>query len=183
MKKEIESTSRKIGLVINVEVHKLGHILELDDSVRFFLEEELVKVKNRTYLWLHLTLDAIHHRLESVSQKQLRIIIGTVPDTVDKAYTAILERSDNIASATKLLHITVHIATKLHAAIERRQQLLSATDFARDELAVTVKESSTSYEDLDLVGEEQYRIIVRNLCGLFVSVIDSKIYLVHQTAR
>ena len=107
MKKETESISRKIGLVINVEVHKLGHILKLDDSVRFFLEEGLVKVKNRTYLWLHVTLDAIRHRLESVSQKQLRIIIGTVPDTVEKAYTAILERSDNIASATKLLHITV----------------------------------------------------------------------------
>lgn len=48
---------------------------------------------------------------------------------------------------------------------------------------MTVKESSASYEDLDLVGEEQYRIIVRNLCGLFVSVIDSKIYLIHQSAR
>ena len=43
-----------------------------------------------------------------------------------------------------------------------------------------VKESSTSYEDLDLVGEERYRIIVSSL---FVSVIDSKIYLIHQTAR
>ena len=166
---ETESISREIDLVIKVEVQKLAQTLNLEDSVRFSLEEELLRNGNRTYLWLYLILDVIRHDLESVSPNQLRRIIHTLPDTVDKAYTAILERSDNIGSATKLLHIIV-----------AAQRPLTLREMS---LAMAVEESSTSYEDLDLVGEEQYRIIVRNLCGLFVSVIDSKIYLIHQTAR
>ncbi len=166
---ETESISREIDLVIKVEVQKLGHMLKLDDSIRFFLEEELLKIKNLTYLWLHLILEVIRHRLESFSQRQLRLIVGTILDIVDKAYTAILERSDNIENATKLLHIIV--------------SALRPLTLREMNLAMTVEESSISYEDLNLVEEEHYQVIVRNLCGLFVSVIDSKIYLVHQTAR
>ncbi|CAI4212390.1 unnamed protein product [Parascedosporium putredinis] len=37
--------------------------------------------------------------------------------------------------------------------------------------------------DMDLVPEIRFRDDIRQLCGLFVVIVDSKIYLLHQTAR
>jgi hypothetical protein len=50
-------------------------------------------------------------------------------------------------------------------------------------LALAVEEGSRSYEDLDLEPEGSFPITVRNLRGLFVSILDSKIYLIHQTVK
>lgn len=38
-------------------------------------------------------------------------------------------------------------------------------------------------DDPDLVPEESFRTTVRELCGLLVSIRDSTIYLIHQTAK
>jgi hypothetical protein len=49
-------------------------------------------------------------------------------------------------------------------------------------IALRVRREHSSMEDLaDL--SSGFERTVKNLCGLFVRVIDSKIYLVHQTAR
>ena len=166
---ETEMISREIDLVIRVEVQKLSHVLELDDSIRSLLEGELMKFKNRTYLWLHLILEVVRGRLEAVSTRQIREILNSVPESVDRAYSAILERSENTKRAKKLLQIIV-------SAI--RPMTLQEIN-----TAMAIKEFSTSYNDLDIVPEEQWKVILRNLCGLFVTIIDSRIYLIHQTAR
>lgn len=166
---ETLSISREINLVIKVEVQKLGKILKLDDSVRLILEEGLLKFKNRTYLWLHLILEVVRRRLETVSQKKIRDILSSVPETVDKAYTAILERSENKRSAKKLLNIIVSAVRPL--------------TLREMDTAMAIEATCTSYDDLDLVPEEKCKVIIRNLCGLFVTIIDSRIYLIHQTAR
>jgi ankyrin repeat domain-containing protein 50 len=44
-------------------------------------------------------------------------------------------------------------------------------------------ESCTSEADLELDSQDASKTKVRNLCGLFVSIIDSRIYLIHQTAK
>lgn len=49
--------------------------------------------------------------------------------------------------------------------------------------ALAVTENRTSVDDLELEPESAFQEAVRKLCGLFISVIDSKIYLIHQTAR
>ena len=166
---ETLSISREINLVIKVEVQKLGETLKLDDSVRLILEEGLLKFRNRTYLWLHLILEVVRRRLETVSQKKIRDILSSVPETVDKAYTAILERSENKKSAKKLLNIIVSAVRPL--------------TLREMNTAMTIEATCTSYDDLDLVPEEKCKVIIRNLCGLFVTIIDSRIYLIHQTAR
>jgi hypothetical protein len=50
-------------------------------------------------------------------------------------------------------------------------------------VALALKENRRSYGDLDLRSEARFRENVRDLCGLFVTIIDSKIYLLHQTAK
>ena len=166
---ETHVISREINLVIKVEVQNLGRMLKLDESVQMILENGLVQFTNRTYLWLHLVIEEVRSRLEVTSQKQIREILTTIPGTVDKAYSAILERSENKQSAKKLLHIIVCAIRPLTL-----QEM---------NVAMTMKQSCTSYDDLDLMPEDQWKSLIRNLCGLFVNVIDSRIYLIHQTAR
>jgi hypothetical protein len=112
--------------------------------------------------------EVIRNSLE-VTEKELRKIISTIPDTVDKAYEAILAKSTNIKRAQKLLHIVV-------AAV--RPLTLKEMN-----VALEIEDSSKLYEDLDLEKETSFETTVKNLCGLFVSVIDRKIYLIHQTAK
>jgi hypothetical protein len=66
--------------------------LKLDDSERSYLEKDLLDITHRTYLWLKLIFEVIEDSL-FVTQTGLRSIIGTIPDTFEKAYEAILERS------------------------------------------------------------------------------------------
>lgn len=54
--------------------------------------------------------------------------------------------------------------------------------YATDEQHVS-GESVVSFSELDLDLEENFRYRVRNLCGLFVSVVNDKKYLIHQTAK
>ena len=166
---ETLSISREIDLVIQVEVQRLGEMLELDDFARSILAKGLSKFRNRTYLWLHLILEVIRRRLETVSQKNIQNILDSVPETVEKAYTAILERSEDIISANRLLNIIISAARPL--------------TLREMNTAMTVEATCSSYKDLDLAPEEKYKVTIRNLCGLFVTIIDSRIYLFHQTAR
>jgi ankyrin repeat domain-containing protein 50 len=99
--RESESISQEINLVIKNRVQIIGLELGLDDSQKVSLENELLRVTHRTYLWLKLIFEVIRNHLE-VTEKKLRKIIGTIPNTVDKAYEAILAKSTDIKRAQKL---------------------------------------------------------------------------------
>lgn len=165
--KETEQISREIEEVIKAKVQEFGFSLDLPTSVQTSLEKKLLSVTHRTYLWLKLIFDLIPKQVQ-VTEKRLMRVIDTLPDTVDKAYTAILDRITDLKRARKLLHIVVGA-----------EQPLTVREM---NVALAVEESSRSYEDLDLESEEKFYSTVKNLCGLFVSVIDSRIYLIHQTA-
>jgi tetratricopeptide (TPR) repeat protein len=165
---ETESISLEINLVIKSRVEDIGSELELEESERLFLKEELLKVRQRTYLWVELIFDVIRSSL-NVTEKGLRLIISTIPDTVDEAYEAILNKSPDIERARKLLHIVVSAVRPL-----------TLTEM---NVALEIEEGCTSLENLDLEPEGRFGKKVRNLCGLFVNIVDSKIYLIHQTAK
>jgi hypothetical protein len=165
---ETELIKGEIDIVIKAKVQKIGMELMLDNSERLSLENDLLSITHRTYLWLKLIFEVIEQRL-AVTKKRLRGIVGTIPDTLDKAYEAILERSVDKEQARKLLHIIVSAVRPL--------------TLREMNIALAIDEGSRSEEDLDLEREDRFRITVRNLCGLFVSVIDSRIYLIHQTAK
>ena len=164
--KESESISREIDFVIKARVQDVGSELGLDDSENLSLEKALLSVTHRTYLWLKLIFEVIRNQLK---EKRLQRIIGTLPDTVDKAYGAILAKSTDMKRARKLLHIVVSAIRPL--------------TLKEMNTALAIEESDRSYEELDLERETSFKTTVRKLCGLFVSIIDHKIYLVHQTAK
>jgi ankyrin repeat domain-containing protein 50 len=165
---ESESIKREIDIVIKARVQKIGTKLMLDDSERISLEEDFLSIPHRTYLWVDLTFKEIEQRL-AITKKRLRTIIGTIPDTLDKTYETILERSTDKLQARKLLHIIVSAIRPL--------------TLREMNTALAIDKGSKSQEELDLEPEDRFYITVRNVCGLFVHVIDSRIYLIHQTAK
>jgi ankyrin repeat domain-containing protein 50 len=50
-------------------------------------------------------------------------------------------------------------------------------------VALAIGENCRSYCDLNLKPEDRFRESIRDICGLFVTIIDSRIYLLHQTAK
>lgn len=143
--------------------------LNLDESEKSTLENELLSMTHRTYLWLTLIFDVIRRRQTGVTKKKMKKLIGTLSDTVDKAYEAILEKSLDKDQTRKLLCIVLSAVRPL--------------TLKEMNIALAIEDEHRSYQDLDLEAETKFKITVRNLCGLFVSVIDQKVYLIHQTAK
>lgn len=90
-------------MIYNVEgVIGVSSMFEIDSQTGEFgittsstsglIENELLKIKHRTYLWLYLIFDVIENSLTHTS-KERRRLVRTLLDTVDNAYTVILERS------------------------------------------------------------------------------------------
>ena len=165
---EMEKISREIDVFINARVKNIGAQLKLRNDQQELLLQELMRVPNRTYLWVYLTLDLIESDID-IDKTGIVKATSHLPKTVDEAYERILSRSHNFEEAKRLLHIIV--------AAERPLTLKEMS------VALALRENHRSYGDLDLRSEERFRENVRDLCGLFVTIIDLKIYLLHQTAK
>jgi nucleoside phosphorylase len=165
---ETKKISQEIGILIEVRVSEIGAKLKLKHDEQELLLQKLIHVPNRTYLWVHLTLDLIENNI-NIDKAGIVDAISHLPHTVDEAYERILSRSRDTDQAKKLLQIVV--------AAMRPLTLKEMS------LALALTENHHSYSDLDLKSEQRFREDVRDLCGLFVTVIDSRIYLLHQTAK
>ena len=167
---EVEKISHEIDLVIESRVQKIGDELDLEPAEILFLQEQLTMTPNRTYLWIHLTLDVIRN-IPGFTKGNVRRTIRQIPQSVDEAYTKILNRSANPEKARILLHAVT--AAKRPLKLSELAVILALEEF----------HSSWSEVEDELEPERRFRITVRDICGLFVVVVDHKVYLLHQTAK
>ncbi|KAL2829908.1 ankyrin repeat-containing domain protein [Aspergillus pseudoustus] len=165
---EANEIEQEINLVIQRKVEEIGAKLELEDQECSFLKRELLLIPNRTYLWVTLIFDMIENTL-SYTNNRLRAMIKTLPRTIDEAYERILNQSQDREIAYRLLHIVVGAIRPLTVKEMR--------------VALAVDPAHSEYASLDLEPEARFAKTVRNLCGLFVTIVDEQIYLLHQTAK
>ncbi|GAB1315143.1 hypothetical protein MFIFM68171_05353 [Madurella fahalii] len=165
---EMRKIAQEIDIYINARVQDIRAILKLSPGEEKQLLEGLLGVANRTYLWAHLTLDLVQGDI-NIDKTRIHQIVSCLPPTVDDAYERILNKSNDPEKARKLLHIVVSATRPL--------------TLAEMAVAFTLQQIHKSYKDLNLSPEERFGEYVRDLCGLFVTIISSKIYLLHQTAR
>ncbi|KAK3941240.1 ankyrin repeat-containing domain protein, partial [Diplogelasinospora grovesii] len=169
---EMGKISGEIDAFIEARVQDIAERQSLSGNERRTLWQEMKRTNHRTYLWAHLTLDLIERDL-LINKTGIIKATSHLPQTVEEAYERILSKSYGPQEAKRLLHIVVAAA-----------QPLTLKEMS---LALALKEGHQSYSDLDLtfdaISEQRFRNRVRNLCGLFVTIIDSRIYLLHQTAR
>ncbi|KAK0631285.1 hypothetical protein B0T14DRAFT_501427 [Immersiella caudata] len=165
---EISMISREISIFIKARAQDLATRLRLTDKEHSVLLGQLMRVPNQTYLWVHLTLDIIQKAV-GVDRDKIVAITSQLPKTVNEAYDKILSKSGDPEMAIKILHIIVAAARPL-TMVEMG-------------VALALQRDHRSYDDLELKSEDRLRDDIRDVCGLFVTVIDSRIYLLHQTAR
>ncbi|KAH7000503.1 ankyrin repeat-containing protein [Ilyonectria destructans] len=166
----VDQISTEIDHVIKQRVKELGAEIQLQAEEVKMVEEELTANANRTYLWVYLIFDAINKSLH-FTRNGLAATIHNLPKSVNEAYHNILSKSCDVDTTRKILHII--------AAAERP---LSLQEMA---VALALEESHRSHSDLDpeLEAEDRFKKRIRDVCGLFVAIVDSKVYLFHQTAR
>ena len=165
-----EEISQEINLVIKDSVPRVASSLSENDQAK--VVEHLGSIPHRTYLWLHLMLKEIEHKVVAYgTERRLASIIKKLPTSVYDAYERILERSADRESARKILQIVI---------AAKRALTVSEMNVA---LALALQGRCSSYDELDRPSDKEFKSSVKQICGLFVSIIDQKVYLLHQTAR
>jgi len=130
-------------------------------------------MNHRTYLWLHLRLDIIKNSPPDFGKRSdIEKLLSHLPPQVSDAYETILSRSKNQLRTGIFLRIML-AATRPLTLDEANFALTLATQEPEPE----------RHADVDLWPTNTFQSIVTNLCGLFVSVYDSKLSFIHQTAR
>jgi len=169
---ESESISQEIALVIEAKVWDIAAEKDLSDNVRLALQHALCDVSNRTYLWLYLTLDEIK-KARGKTKKKMLDLIENPPRTVYDAYEKILERCAGEQSRKK-------DAKRILQLVVAAQRALTLSEI---DVALEIQTDSKSYQCLDREGDAERKDWIRDSCGLFVSIVDSRVFLIHQTAR
>ena len=166
---ESDLIKEEIDLVIRSEVSAIASERCFDTETEGYLLKQLLNIENRTYLWLHLILDHIRNSDNAGNKKAIRKEIQTIPQSVSKAYEAILAKTKDRPLATKLLHVIVGAETAL--TLEELN------------VAMAIEDESRSYKDLELESTAIFEGRVKNICGLFIYTDRSKVFLIHQTAK
>lgn len=162
---DLAIVSSEIDRVVRQDVL---NFVDLDEEERAALLSELLARENRTYLWLKLIMDIVQQEV-SPTKKKLAEIINSLPETISQAYEQILSKVENVEPAQKLLSIVV--ATVRPLTINEVN------------IALAVEQGHVSQTDLDLENEARLASTLPQICNHFVNVIETRVYLIHQTAK
>ncbi|KAF6830070.1 nacht and ankyrin domain protein [Colletotrichum plurivorum] len=178
-----DDKSEEIGKEINLVIDHKANIItrhwgQPGVKHRQQLLERLKGMENRTYLWLHLTMDIIEKRRSKYrSYPSIERLLDQLPLDAFEAYGKILSHSQDEAKSRCLLQII--LAAKEPLTLEELNHCLALQEeqFSKD--------ASCTYNDLkaELEPSLTFASTVRNLCGLFISVHDGKVSFIHKTAR
>lgn len=165
---ETEALSADIEAVVNGSIERLGELWDLPARVRDRLRDKLLRTADRTFLWVSLILDNLISNPKP-SESELDGIRGNLPPDLDAAFEKILRQSSDFNEARRILHMVVAATRPL--TLEEMN------------VALAIRHGHRSMEDLrpHLVLDPQATL--KALCGLFLRVIDSEVYLVHNPQR
>ncbi|KAJ5982086.1 hypothetical protein N7451_012186 [Penicillium sp. IBT 35674x] len=168
---ENDRIHEEIDIVVKIRVKQLAEEVPLDPAVHLRVEQQLLQMEHRTYLWLHLAIDDIRTTFKR-SLRPAESSITLIPPSVNAAYEKILSRvpADEMDTVKKILEIIVAARRPLTI-----REMAVALGIATNSKARTTMEAG--------LDPTWLQTKVRQLCGLFVFTNNSKIYLIHQTAR
>jgi ankyrin repeat domain-containing protein 50 len=142
------------------------------------ISERLKNMQHRTYLWLHLTFDIIEQSPSEYGRyADIESLLSYLPSQVSDAYEKILSRSKDSTKAKMLFQIVL-AATHRLTLDEANIALTLASSKQR-----ILTNAALELEMWPREPTDNFKSAVRNFCGLFINIYDSKLYLIHQTAR
>lgn len=167
---ENEQIHKEINIVVKMKVAELGHSLNLRPRTQERVLEELLQMNHRTYLWLYLAIDDIHNTFEN-SLRPDEESIQWIPKSVNAAYEKILDRVAPEQERTVKAILQIIVGARRPLTISEMAMALGVATSSGQ----TAAQAGVNPEGL---GKK-----IRRLCGLFIFINDSRIYLIHQTAR
>ncbi|CAI7653375.1 unnamed protein product [Penicillium crustosum] len=161
----------EVNQVVRIRARELAETVPLSPELYHRIEQQLLQMEHRTYLWLHLAIDDIRTTLKD-SLRPSEHWVTLIPPSVNAAYEKILYRvpAGLMDRVKKILEIIV--AARRPMTIQEMAMALG--------IATSSRSPVTKQAGLDPIGLDGK---LRRWCGLFVFTNNSKIYLIHQTAR
>ncbi|KAL7783881.1 ankyrin repeat protein [Trichoderma ceciliae] len=168
-----DQIGHEINLVIDAKMKHIAGTFSNEDRNK--ISQRLKSMENRTYLWLHLTLSIIKKNKSEYSRStDIEKLLSQLPSEVTDAYEKILSKSQDEEKVDALLQIVLAATRPL------------TLDEANYALTLAVRrEPFSSYTELkqELWPQDNLKSTLQNLCGLFISIHDSKLSFIHDTAR
>lgn len=162
-----------IEKVIDFRVNKFDDLRPFE---RELLAKKLKAMENRTYLWLHLTLESIAQKKELfLSPETFDEALNHLPSTVSDAYEALLA---NIPKEYELM--SSHLFRILLMAF--RPLTISEAQDALN-FAISGKPFSHYYNGNSKRLRGDFPTLVKKLCGLLIQIHDSTVVFIHLTAK
>jgi ankyrin repeat protein len=168
VEEEMELINDDISLVVRDSVRRLAARRRLSQDFEDRLAEKLIGSADHTFLWVTLVLEMLE-RSTNASENALNKIIDTLPTNLDGLYTKFLTQSSDIQMARKILHIVV--------AAFRPLNLMEIN------IALAIQPEHDTVEKLRKSLDPSIDYAIREVCGPFIRVNNSKVNLVHQTAK
>lgn len=165
---ESASIKQEIDLVIKHRVKEVARRSCLQPKVEAHLEKRLLRIEHRTYLWFRLTWELVCKSL-SGTVSAMNKLIDNLPAGIQESYEALLQRCDDRSFAMRALQIVL---------VAGRPLTLEEID-----VALHMDEQTSSYSDLELEGSSRLQETLPSRCGLMITVINSKVYFIHQTVK
>ncbi|KAL6703253.1 hypothetical protein ACN47E_010041 [Coniothyrium glycines] len=170
-----EEIVAEIGLVVNSRIDELVEPLRLSVQEQKWLRSTLKSIPNRTYLWITLIFDGLIDIETGVDRASILQMLERPPPTVDDAYEKMLNRSSLKQNARRGALYSI-LAAKRPLSLAEMSVVLG--------FQAAEETGNTQANAFDLITPQvRFREYLRDLCGLFVVVVDGNVYLLHQTAR
>ncbi|KAK6348438.1 hypothetical protein TWF718_006232 [Orbilia javanica] len=168
---ELKKISREVNIFTNAGVGYIGQKLELTKIEQTLLSKRLKEIPNSTFLWVRIVQDFIEKDIGSGISTTMATL--DLPKTLYEAYERILSTSQGHDFWKVKLKSLLHIIIAAEQPLTLRQTMLALT-FKHDRQPHDHPMASQS--------EDDFRNRIRYLCGL-VTVIDSRVYLLHNTIK
>jgi hypothetical protein len=167
-----EEITDEIKLVVDSRIDETADCLRFSLDERAFMRAQLKSIPNRTYLWITLIFDGLIDSEVGADKATVLNMLATPPASVDAAYEKILSRNANLEAVRRKVLCTI-LAAKRPLSLDEMS------------VALALQKAEQTQDDVSnlVVSQTRFREHLRDLCGLFVTVVDGKVYLLHQTAR
>jgi ankyrin repeat protein len=157
----------EIQHVVNSRTAAIAKAFRLKPDEHELMREQLNSVPNRTYLWITLVFDGLMKTKKSfITRKDIMDLTKSLPQDINDAYEKILTKTGDRGKAVRLLHLVLGAMRPLSLF----------------EMSAALAFNGQSWDE-DIIPEDRIEDTIRNLCGLFITVVGGRIYLLHQTAR
>ena len=166
----VKSISKDVTKVARKTVKDLAHKKRLPAKVERKIVKQLLRNRQRTYLWITLVCKRIDKQ-QHLDETDWLSSIERLPqtETVDECYESFLSHCEQSDKALAIL--TIVIGAKRPLTLQELS------------IALAIEKRKTRDGKLKPLGEEAIEHSLRCLCGFLLSVSDSKVDLFHPTVK